>query len=36
VDRVKATVHARRGMLGPWLAHVLADVAIGAILVATR
>jgi hypothetical protein len=25
-----------RGMLGPWLAHVLADVAIGAILVATR
>jgi membrane protease YdiL (CAAX protease family) len=25
-----------RGMLGPWLAHVLADVTIGAILVATR
>jgi hypothetical protein len=25
-----------RGMLGPWLAHVCADVAIGAILVATR
>ncbi len=25
-----------RGMLGPWLAHVFADIAIGAILVATR
>jgi hypothetical protein len=25
-----------RGMLGPWLAHVFADIAIGSILVATR
>jgi hypothetical protein len=25
-----------RGMLGPWMAHVMADVTIGAILLATR
>jgi hypothetical protein len=25
-----------RGLLAPWLAHILADVVIGSILIATR